>query len=466
MGRKMRLELTTSGTTNQRSNQLSYIRHFSDKLVFIYNLNQSQANFTKKFSFINNLFSFLSYTFKKATYFLTKEDTMITFYKRMLELFCIIGFFCFCNIVELQAAPKRTVSSIVVDALSGDVISSSNADELRYPASLTKLMTLYLTFNALNEGKLSLETPLKVSRYAANRSPSRIGVKPGETILVKDAILALIVKSANDCAAVLAESLGKTEENFAKIMTQTAKDLGMKNTTFKNASGLPNRQQKTTARDMAILATAVYHHFPEYYDLFSTKKFTYKDRTYYTHNHLLKNFAGADGMKTGYTAAAGYNIVTSAQRNNKRVIAVTMGHDTIKKRDYKVAQLMDTGLKKLAQAKEKPFRMIAKLEIPDEITDSPASENNWGIQIGAFSNYIKARNFALETQNKLHLPYISKTEVNVEPVSTGSAIVYRSQLTGFAEDEANKTCYRLKKANKSCIVVETVKQQQIVMAAK
>ena len=142
-------------------------------------------------------------------------------------------------------ALPRTTSSIVIDALSGEVISSSNADEQRYPASLTKLMTLYITFSELEQGNLKLDDKLKVSRYAANRSPSRIGVRAGETITVKDAVLALIVKSANDCAAVLAEAIGGSEENFAKIMTQTAKDLGMKHTTFKNASGLPHRQQKT-----------------------------------------------------------------------------------------------------------------------------------------------------------------------------------------------------------------------------
>lgn len=365
-------------------------------------------------------------------------------------------------------ALPRTTSSIVIDALSGEVISSSNADEQRYPASLTKLMTLYITFSELEQGNLKLDDKLKVSRYAANRSPSRIGVRAGETITVKDAVLALIVKSANDCAAVLAEAIGGSEENFAKIMTQTAKDLGMKHTTFKNASGLPHRQQKTTARDMALLGSAVYHHFPEYYDLFATKKFTYKGSTFYTHNHLLKNFKGADGMKTGYTAAAGYNIVTSAERNGRRVIAVTMGHSSIKNRDYKVAQLMNKGLKKLEKPST-PHRMIAKLELPSfSEPETAAQPQDWSIQIGAFSNYIKARNYALEVQHTLHLPYAAKTEINVEPASKGSAIVYRSQLTGFAKNEADKTCYRLKKENKSCIVVASKENntQQLALADK
>ena len=364
-----------------------------------------------------------------------------------------------------EAARKRSTSSIVIDALSGEVIASSNADELRYPASLTKLMTLYITFSALEKGDLQLDTPLKVSRHAANRAPSRLGLRAGETITVKDAVLALIVKSANDCASVLAEALGENEENFAKTMTDTAKELGMKNTTFKNASGLPNKTQKTTARDMAILGSAVYHHFPEYYDLFSTKKFTYKGHTFYTHNHLLKRFKGADGMKTGFTSAAGYNIVTSAERDGRRVIAVTMGHNSVKERDYKVAQLMNKGLKKINAPTLSSHKLVAKLEIPSLSEENSSSDDDiWAIQIGAFSNYIKARNYALEIQNNIHLPYANKTEINVEPASNGAAIVYRSQLTGFAKNEADKTCYRLKKANKSCIVVASQDKQQLVMA--
>ncbi len=362
-----------------------------------------------------------------------------------------------------EVCAKRTTSSIVIDALSGDVIAQHNADELRYPASLTKLMTLYLTFNALERGDIELDDELKVSRFAANREPSKLGVKAGETIKVKDAVMALIIKSANDCATVLAENLGGSEAEFAKMMTQTAHDLGMKNTTFKNASGLPNRQQKTTARDMAILGSAVYHHFPEYYDLFSATKFTYKGKTYYTHNHLLKKYKGADGMKTGYTSAAGYNIVTSAERDGRRVIAVTMGHDSIKSRDLKVAQLMNKGLKA-----QPAHRIYAKLELPSFSEDITASGDNhlWGIQIGAFSNYIKARNYALNIQSEIHLPYAQKTEINVEPASKGSAIVYRAQLVGLAKNEADKTCYSLKKANKSCIVVEVSDSQHIAMVNK
>ena len=376
---------------------------------------------------------------------------LTSFYKK--ALCCAIAAASLFLASHAQAASKRTTSSIVIDALSGEVISSSNADEKRYPASLTKLMTLYITFSALEKGDITFDDKLKVSRHAANREPSRIGVKPGETISVKEAVLALIVKSANDCASVLAENLGGSEEEFAELMTQTAKDLGMKTTTFKNASGLPNREQKTTARDMAILASAIYHHFPEYYDLFSTPKFKYKELTFYNHNHLLKHFKGADGMKTGYTSAAGYNIVTSAERNGRRVIAVTMGHNSIKDRDLKVAELMNYGFKKLENNQQPPHRMYAKLELPEFDDFENSDDKVWGIQIGAFSNYIKARNYALDIQGKIHLPYAQKTEINVEPATKGAAVVYRSQLIGLAKNEAEKTCYSLNNSNKSCIVV-------------
>lgn len=372
----------------------------------------------------------------------------------------------------LVSGAHASVSSIIIDAETGDVLSSSNADSLRYPASLTKLMTLYITFNALDKGLIKFEDKLPVSRNAANRSPSKLGLKKGETITVRDAVLALIVKSANDCATVLAEGLGYSEENFAKTMTEVAQELGMKNTTFKNASGLPNRAQKTTARDMALLGAAMYHHFPEYYKLFATKKFTYNGRTYYTHNHLLKSFEGADGMKTGFTNAAGYNIVTSAERDGHRVIAVTMGHNTIRQRDTKVASLMKKGLQKLAMSDhiEAPnlyanadthtYGEPSLIEAATVTDEAPASDV-WAVQIGAFSNYAKARNYAISVKKQLKM---AGAEIDIEPAQKGSAVIYRSKLVGFEKNEADKTCNSLKKSNKSCIVIASSENQQLVMA--
>ncbi len=255
------------------------------------------------------------------------------------KLFLFIGLLCFTT-----TSANADTSSIVIDAQSGNVLYADNAEKLRYPASLTKLMTLYITFNALETGKLKLTDKLKVSHTAASRSPSKLGIPAGSYIDVKTLIQALIVKSANDCATVLAEAFSPTEADFAKLMTQTARKLGMHHTTFKNASGLPNSQQKTTAKDLAILGAAIYHHFPQYYHLFSLNQFQYNGVTYKTHNYLLNDSLGTDGMKTGYTAASGFNILTSAQQGNYRVIAVTLGHKKVKDRDDSVSKMMEISL--------------------------------------------------------------------------------------------------------------------------
>lgn len=354
-----------------------------------------------------------------------------------------------------------STSSIMIDADSGKVLSQYNADEQRYPASLTKLMTLYLTFEAINNGRLKMDSFLKVSRRAANMEPSKLGLRAGQTIKLRDAVNALIVKSANDCAVVLAEAIGGTESGFAQKMTAKARKLGMKSTTFKNASGLPNPGQKTTARDMSKLATAMYRDFPQYYNLFSQKTYKYKGRTLYTHNHVLQNFKGADGMKTGYTRAAGFNIVTSAKRQGNRVIAVTMGHRTYRERDAKVMSMMESGLTKLAKnEQDSTAKMYARLK---PVTEQPfkkeiktasddLGEKIWGVQVGAFSNYAKARSYALKIKRSTQQFFKGKN-ISIEPVTTGAAVVYRSKIIGFARNDADNACRKLKSKNQSCIVV-------------
>ncbi len=382
-----------------------------------------------------------------------------------------------------NAARRPPASSIVVNAKTGEVLSSQNADTPHHPASLTKLMTLYITFEALEKGIIKMDDLLPVSQNAANRSPSRLGVKPGDKLKVSTAIDALIIKSANDCATVLAEGLGYSEPKFAEKMTEVAKALGMKNTVFKNASGLPNRRQITTARDMATLAAAVYYHFPQYYDLFSRTQFSYDGKTYYTHNHLLKSFEGADGMKTGYIASAGYNIVTSAQRDGERVIAVTLGHNTLKERDRAAARLMEQAFGKLAlNDADAVTPVFAKLENNDfklaELTKeetSAASENAvsarqapadaiWAVQVGAFSNYAKARVYALKIRRQF--PQFKDRSIAVEPAQTASSIIYRSKLVGFDKKDAGEICKNLQKSNKSCIVVPIKTDSQLTLAVK
>lgn len=216
-------------------------------------------------------------------------------------------------------------ATIVVDAKTGAVLSEQNADQANYPASLTKMMTLYLVFDALERHQLTLKQPIAVSRHAATQAPSRLGLTAGQTITVEQAILALVTKSANDAAVAIGEELGGTESRFAEMMTRRARRLGMSSTTFRNASGLPNPSQVTTARDIATLGRALWRDFPQYYPYFSRDRFTYRGRVIANHNVLLRTYPGADGIKTGYIRASGYNLAASAVRNGRRIVAVVLG---------------------------------------------------------------------------------------------------------------------------------------------
>ena len=216
-------------------------------------------------------------------------------------------------------------ASIVVDLDSHQVLHARDADETRYPASLTKVMTLYLVFDAVDSGKLKLNERMTVSKTASRQQPSKLGLKAGSTIKVEDAIRALVTKSANDVAVVFAEKLAGSEAKFVTKMNAKARELGLGKTTFKNASGLPNRAQITTARDMAKLAEAMLLDHAERYKYFSLPSFTWGRRKYENHNTLLKKVEGVDGIKTGYTNASGYNLMASANRDGHRVIAVMLG---------------------------------------------------------------------------------------------------------------------------------------------
>ena len=239
------------------------------------------------------------------------------------------------------AAADSKFASILIDVNNGQVLQQSNPDLPRYPASLTKMMTLYLAFQALDDGRWTLDQPLWVSTLAARQPPTKLGLRPGQSISVEDAMLALVTKSANDAAAVIAENLGGTEDNFARRMTTKARGLGMSQTTFRNASGLPDPYQITTARDMSTLALALIHHFPHYYHYFSTQHFYYNGRAISNHNHMLGMYAGVDGIKTGYTRASGYNLVASSLRGNQRLIGVVLGAPSSTTRNAIMADLFD-----------------------------------------------------------------------------------------------------------------------------
>lgn len=240
-----------------------------------------------------------------------------------------------------HAQSNERYAAFVVDASSGRVLFSKNADALRYPASLTKIMTAYVLFEELSAGRLTMDTQLRVSAHAAAQAPSKLGVKAGSTVSVRDAMLALMTRSANDCAVVIAENISGSEPAFARRMTATARRLGMRNTSYQNANGLPNPGQITTARDLAILGLAIQRQFPTYYRYFSTRSFRYKGQTITNHNRLMSQMAGIDGIKTGYIRASGFNLVSSIKRGNKRLVAVVMGGTSARARDQHMAELLN-----------------------------------------------------------------------------------------------------------------------------
>lgn len=242
-----------------------------------------------------------------------------------------------------QARPVQ--ASIVVDAATGKVLSSSNADTLTYPASLTKMMTLYLLFEALEDGRVKLTDSITFTKNAAGKSATNLNVRGGDRIGIETAILALVVRSANDVATAIAEHLGGTESGFARLMTNKAQMLGMTRTTFRNANGLPDSKQKSTARDMATLSIALIRDFPQYYGYFKRTSFKYRGVTYSGHNKLLKTFKGYDGIKTGYIRASGFNLASSAERDGRRLVVVVLGGSSPSMRDRKVADLLTAGFK-------------------------------------------------------------------------------------------------------------------------
>jgi D-alanyl-D-alanine carboxypeptidase len=239
---------------------------------------------------------------------------------------------------------EPSYASIVVDANSGAVMQATNADSPRHPASLTKIMTLYLLFERLEQGKVKLTTDLPVSARAAVQAPSKLGLKPGESIRVETAIRAIVTKSANDVAVIVAEALGGDEPSFARMMTAKAQALGMSQTVYRNASGLPDDQQITTARDQATLGRAIQDRFPNYYQYFATRTFEYRGKSIRNHNHLLGSVDGLDGIKTGYIHDSGFNIVTSVRRANHYVVAVVFGGRSANARDARVRSLIDNNI--------------------------------------------------------------------------------------------------------------------------
>jgi D-alanyl-D-alanine carboxypeptidase len=246
-------------------------------------------------------------------------------------------------------------ADIVIDDNSGAVLHEANPDEPRHPASLTKVMTLYLLFEQLELGALKLDTPLPVSLRAAQQHPTKLGLKANTTITVEDAIGGIVTRSANDAAVVVSEAVGGSEEEFAKLMTAKARELGMSNTTYVNASGLPADEQITTARDQAILGRAIRERFPSYFPVFATLSFRYHGVDIHNHNGLLGRVEGVDGIKTGYTDASGYNLVSSVHRSDKSIVAVVLGETSNAAREARMRALIEEGMRQAATQRTAPM---------------------------------------------------------------------------------------------------------------
>ncbi len=336
-------------------------------------------------------------------------------------------------------------AAIVIDFDTQEVLFEKNADTRNYPASLTKMMTLYIVFDHIHKGKLNYEEDMIVSATAASRSPSKLYLKQGSTIKVREAINALIIKSANDVATVVSEKISGSEREFAKLMTKYAKDLGMNNTTFKNASGLPNRAQLTTARDMSRLSYALIRNFPEEYKLFSNTKFKWKDKVYKTHNKLMLNYDGADGIKTGYIKASGFQLAFSAVRKNKRLIGIYFGGDTGKQRNSRLKIYMDSAFKKLKIDNE------IKIESKNDNLKLQIKNKSYSIVVGTF----KYRKNALKQIELIKSKYPKTTkdkQSQVVFIEVSGKKLYESRFDDFTKKDAYEACKRLKKYGRDCFV--------------
>jgi D-alanyl-D-alanine carboxypeptidase (penicillin-binding protein 5/6) len=392
------------------------------------------------------------------------------------------------------AEPKY--AAIVIDANSGEMLYDKRADSPRYPASVTKVMTLYLTFEALSEGRLKLTDRVPFSARAAAQAPTKLGLSVGDSISVDEAIRAMTVKSANDAAVAMAERLGGSEARFAALMTLRGQELGMRNSRFVNASGLPDSRQISTARDLAILARATMRDFPQYYSYFSIKGFEFRGRYVPGHNRLLTNMPGFDGLKTGYTNASGYNLAGSAVRDGRRLIAVVLGGSSTAWRDNNMEDLLTTGFDVLKRRSHGERTSIAANLYEDEptgpimrpsseegdgdqaglkivLTDNPRpvpamkvsptlraaqaaarpapkkAKGEWGVQVGAFKSKGLARE-QLSLVRSRFARFVADAEGAVEGAAGGA---FRAQFQGLSAEAARGACQAITAKRQPCMVL-------------
>jgi D-alanyl-D-alanine carboxypeptidase len=295
-------------------------------------------------------------------------------------------------------------AAFVMDARTNEVLHEDMADEARYPASLTKMMTLYMIFEALERGDLTMETRLTASRNASRQPPSRLGLRRGDTITVEQAIRALVVQSANDVATMVGERLGGSEARFAANMTARARELGMTDTRFANASGLPDTRHRTTARDMARLSQALWYDFPEYYHYFQTPSFAWRRGSGRNHNRLLGQVEGVDGIKTGYTRASGFNLATMTERNGRRVIVVVLGGATAAARDAQVAYLIEGAYQEYARRSDPNAATFASMPGRLDVQLAPGTLNASAPSTAAPSPYSTYQGMVVETLSPVRAP--------------------------------------------------------------
>lgn len=431
----------------------------------------------------------------------------------ILTLLVVMSMF-FGGVGRAEANPRY--AAFVIDAKTGQVLFSRYADEPRYPASLTKMMTLYLVFEALADGRIAMSSRIPISAKAAAEVPTKIGLPAGSTIGVEDAIEALVTKSANDISTAIAEFLGGSEKNFARIMTNKARQIGMKSTTFRNAHGLPDNEQKTTARDMAILGIALREHFPQYYDYFSAESAVVAGKRYGNHNNLLGRVKGVDGIKTGYIRASGFNLVSSVQTGGRSIVAVVMGGRTSRTRDAHMVELIDKYLPRASKGSSGPLlaargssapftiagvQTLPKTDIPtpvfrptpvvqarapiqanayaptksavvppmpgaeakadvleegsvDPVATSSTRPDGWAVQVAAAPS--KSEALALLKEMSQRAPdLLGSANPFTEVFSKGGVTYYRARFGGFAsKDAAWDTCYALKEKQIDCYAAQ------------
>ncbi|HBK07045.1 MAG TPA: D-alanyl-D-alanine carboxypeptidase [Acetobacteraceae bacterium] len=365
----------------------------------------------------------------------------------------------------VQATPAQAqigsarYSSIIVEASGGDVLEEVNADQPRHPASLTKLMTLYLTFEALRDRRIALDQAVPVSAHAASMEPTKLGLLPGTRLTVEQAILGLITKSANDAASALGELLGGSEDRFGQMMTLRARALGMNHTTFLNASGLPNPDQWTTARDLAVLSRRLINDFPGYYRYFATPSFAWHRQVIANHDNMLRTYPGADGLKTGYTEASGHNLVTSAVRGGVRLIGVVLGAATNPERDIHMASLLDHGFEQMdVPVMHKTVQMASRVTListarASEVTrPSHAHAANWTVQVGTFTSEAAARAAANSARREAEAG-----EARVEAVKLHGKTIWRAKVVGLTPTDAQDACSGHRKG--TCMMMKSGARQ-------